>query len=58
MYVVGNKNPQNKLRSIIPRDKLSDVGVDLLTKLLTPYPKRRITAEKALKHDWFKGQIA
>jgi serine/threonine protein kinase len=58
MYVVGNKYPENRLRSIIAKDKLSDTGVDLLQKLLTPYPKKRITADKALKHDWFKGRIA
>lgn len=58
MYVVGNKHPENKLRSIIPKDSLSDSGIDLLKKLLTPFPKRRITAERALKHDWFKGPIA
>lgn len=57
MYVVGSKYPE-KLRSLIPKDKLSDVGVELLRKLLTPYPKKRINAEKALKHDWFKGPIA
>lgn len=27
-------------------------------KLLVCYPKKRISAEKALKHDWFKGVIA
>ena len=26
--------------------------------MLVPYPKKRITAEKALKHDWFKEKIA
>lgn len=58
MYVVGNKYPENKLRQAIPKEKLSDAGVDLMKKLLIPYPKKRITAEKALKHDWFKGPIA
>ncbi len=58
MYVVGNKYPENKLRSMIPKDRLSDSGIDLLKRLLTPYPKKRINADKALKHDWFKGPIA
>ena len=58
MYVVGNKYPENKLRSAIPKDRLSDTGLDLLNKLLTCYPKKRITAERALKHDWFKGPMA
>lgn len=58
MYVVGNKYPDNKLREIIPKSKLSDSGVDLLTKMLTAYPKKRITVEKALKHEWLKGKIA
>lgn len=55
MYVVGNKYTQNKLRSVIPKDRLSDSGIDLMNKLLTPYPKKRITAERALRHEWFKG---
>lgn len=29
-----------------------------MKKMLTPYPKKRITAEKALKHDWFKAKIS
>lgn len=58
MYVVGNRYPENKLRSIIPKERLSDSGIDLLKKLLTPFPKKRITAQRALKHDWFKGAIA
>lgn len=55
---MGNKYPQNKLREIISTDKLSDEGIDLLKRMLCPFPKKRISAEKALKHDWFKGNIA
>ncbi|KAL6999742.1 Cyclin-dependent kinase G-2 [Sarracenia purpurea var. burkii] len=33
---------------------LSDAGFDLLNKLLTYDPEKRITAEDALKHDWFR----
>ena len=31
----------------------SDLGVDLMSKLLCYDPKRRISAEEALKHPWF-----
>ncbi|KAF7125043.1 hypothetical protein RHSIM_Rhsim12G0029600 [Rhododendron simsii] len=33
---------------------LSDAGFDLLNKLLTYDPEKRITAEDALKHEWFR----
>ena len=33
---------------------LSDIGLDLLNKLLNYDPNKRITAEAALKHSWFK----
>ncbi|PON82801.1 Serine/threonine protein kinase [Trema orientale] len=33
---------------------LSDSGFDLLNKLLTYDPERRITAEAALNHEWFR----
>ncbi|KAG9147254.1 hypothetical protein Leryth_017995 [Lithospermum erythrorhizon] len=33
---------------------LSDAGFDLLNKLLTYDPNKRITVEAALKHDWFR----
>lgn len=58
MYVIGNKYPQSKLRQAIPKEKLSDLGLDLMKKLLVPYPKKRISAERALKHDWLKGQVS
>ncbi|MBA0821222.1 hypothetical protein Goarm_018092 [Gossypium armourianum] len=32
---------------------LSDAGFDLLNRLLTYDPEKRITADDALKHDWF-----
>lgn len=57
MYVIGGKYPENKLRSIISKQRLSDSGIDLLNKLLVPYPKKRINAEKALRHEWFKGPM-
>ncbi|PNX98911.1 cyclin-dependent kinase [Trifolium pratense] len=33
---------------------LSDSGLDLLNKLLTYDPEKRITAEDALNHGWFR----
>ncbi|MBA0674169.1 hypothetical protein Goari_015779 [Gossypium aridum] len=33
---------------------LSDAGFDLLNRLLTYDPEKRITADDALKHDWFR----
>ncbi|KAI7996865.1 Cyclin-dependent kinase G-2 [Camellia lanceoleosa] len=33
---------------------LSDAGFDLLNQLLTYDPEKRITAEDALKHEWFR----
>ncbi|KAG4989988.1 hypothetical protein JHK85_032971 [Glycine max] len=33
---------------------LSDSGFDLLNKLLTYDPEKRITAEEALNHEWFR----
>ena len=33
---------------------LSDLGLDLLQKMMLYDPQQRITAEEALKHPWFK----
>lgn len=51
-------NYQPKLRSKFPRVSfsgvpLSDIGFDLLSRLLTYDPRKRITAKEALKHPWF-----
>ncbi|KAJ7526555.1 hypothetical protein O6H91_16G011900 [Diphasiastrum complanatum] len=52
--------PHNKLREKFPaisfagRPMLSESGFDLLNGLLTYDPQKRITAEKALEHDWFQ----
>ncbi|XP_020107019.1 cyclin-dependent kinase G-2 [Ananas comosus] len=54
------KQPYNRLREKFPptsfsgRPSLSEAGFDLLNKLLTYDPEKRITAEAALKHDWFR----
>ncbi|KAG1331332.1 cyclin-dependent kinase G-2 [Cocos nucifera] len=53
------KQPYNRLREKFPptsfsgRPTLSEAGFDLLNKLLTYDPEKRITAEAALKHPWF-----
>ena len=55
------KFTQNKLRERFPKIPinqddlyLSDVGLDLINKLLIYDPNKRMTAEAALKHPWFK----
>ncbi|KAL9164725.1 hypothetical protein ABFS82_06G122800 [Erythranthe guttata] len=44
----------NQLRKIFQAHVLSDGGLDLLNKLLTYDPEKRITAEAALVHEWFR----
>ncbi|XP_071717693.1 cyclin-dependent kinase G-2-like [Rutidosis leptorrhynchoides] len=54
------KHQYNLLRRKFPATSftgspvLSDAGFDLLNKLLTYDPEKRITAEAALNHDWFR----
>ncbi|KAK1576931.1 hypothetical protein Q3G72_017584 [Acer saccharum] len=54
------KHQYNLLRKKFPATSftgspvLSDAGFDLLNKLLTYDPEKRITAEDALNHDWFR----
>ncbi|EOA33520.1 hypothetical protein CARUB_v10019855mg [Capsella rubella] len=54
------KHQYNLLRKKFPATSftgapvLSDAGFDLLNKLLTYDPERRITVDEALKHDWFR----
>ncbi|KAL3571231.1 hypothetical protein D5086_028480 [Populus alba] len=53
------KQPHNQLRKKFPftpftgSPVLSDLGFDLLNKLLTYDPEKRITADDALNHPWF-----
>ena len=35
---------------------LSDLGLDLMLKMMTYDPSKRITAEEALKHPWFREE--
>ncbi len=61
---LNKKFNQNRLRekfAIMPLGPddhmyLSDVGLDLLQKLMTYDPAKRITAEEALKHPWFREE--
>ncbi|KAA8542155.1 hypothetical protein F0562_023307 [Nyssa sinensis] len=54
------KQPYNMLRKKFPAASftgspvLSNLGFDLLSKLLTYDPEERITAEAALNHGWFR----
>ncbi|GFQ07547.1 cyclin-dependent kinase g-2 [Phtheirospermum japonicum] len=54
------KHKYNLLRKKFPATSfsgspvLSDAGFDLLSKLLTYDPDKRITAEAALSHEWFR----
>ncbi|XP_051120854.1 cyclin-dependent kinase G-2-like [Andrographis paniculata] len=54
------KHQYNQLRRKFPATSftgspvLSDAGFDLLSKLLTYDPEKRITAEAALNHEWFR----
>uniref|UniRef100_A0A1D1YIG7 Cyclin-dependent kinase G-2 n=1 Tax=Anthurium amnicola TaxID=1678845 RepID=A0A1D1YIG7_9ARAE len=54
------RQPYNRLREKFPptsfsgRPTLSEAGFDLLNKLLTYDPDKRITAEDALNHEWFR----
>jgi cell division cycle 2-like protein len=43
-----------QLRQNIPPSRLSDKGLDLLQKLLTYNPEKRITAKEALCHPYFE----
>lgn len=54
------KQPYNLLRKKFPAASftgttvLSELGFDLLNRLLTYDPEMRITADEALEHDWFR----
>lgn len=51
--VTFTEYPYNNLRSRFAHT-LSNLGFDLLNKFLTYFPSRRITAEEALRHEFFK----
>jgi serine/threonine protein kinase len=45
--------PAQDLRTLFP--KTSAEGIDLLRRMLSFNPRKRITAEEALKHPFFAG---
>ncbi|KAI6216500.1 Protein kinase domain-containing protein [Aphelenchoides besseyi] len=50
-------NPKNKLHGkFYGHLHKSKTGLDLMKRLLTPCPEKRISAEEALKHQWFKDE--
>ena len=53
--VTFTKQPYNNLRKRFPY--LTSNGFDLLMGLLTYDPKKRITAEQALDHSYFKVRM-
>ncbi|GJP49655.1 hypothetical protein CLOM_g8838 [Closterium sp. NIES-68] len=54
------RQPYNRLRERFPavafsgKPALSDAGFDLLNRMLTYDPAKRITAAEALQHEWFR----
>lgn len=54
------KQPYSKLREKFPavsfsaRPTLSEAGFDLINRLLTYDPDKRISSEEALNHEWFR----
>jgi len=46
--------PYNTLRNRFNQIMLTDLGFDLMNRFLTYNPERRVTAEEALKHEYFK----
>lgn len=52
MMKLGNY-PYNQLRKKFPAATMTENGFKLLNRFLTYDPKRRITAEEAMNHEWF-----
>lgn len=48
------EHPSGGLRQRIGKDLLSELGLDLLNAFLTYNPVKRITADGALEHAYFK----
>ncbi len=58
LYVQGKKYAIGQLGDAMPKGEsgISLEGIDLLKNLLTANPKKRISAKKALSHQWFKAE--
>lgn len=50
--IASSRYTYSTLRSHFPY--LTEQGMDLMSKLLTYDPKKRITAQEALKHPYFR----
>ena len=48
------EHPYNNLKNRLGKKLQSGLGFELINKFLTYCPERRITAEEALSHDFFK----
>eukprot|EP01125_Pyxidicula_operculata_P012913 TRINITY_DN4251_c1_g3_i5.p1 TRINITY_DN4251_c1_g3~~TRINITY_DN4251_c1_g3_i5.p1 ORF type:complete len:521 (+),score=174.19 TRINITY_DN4251_c1_g3_i5:676-2238(+) len=55
-FNISSKKTASSLRNLIPSNRLSDKGFDLLRQLLTYNPDKRITASEALRHPYFEEQ--
>lgn len=57
-FKISLQQPYNNIRQKLTANSgvalLSDKGIDLMNRLLTFDPAKRITADKALRHPWFK----
>ncbi|MQL74438.1 hypothetical protein Taro_006788 [Colocasia esculenta] len=51
----GAQPSSSKLKEKLPPSSLSKAGYDLLARLLAYNPSRRLTAEEALNHPWFRN---
>ncbi|PAA64459.1 hypothetical protein BOX15_Mlig023243g1, partial [Macrostomum lignano] len=54
----GDEYRFNRLKNRFPADRMSDAAFGLINGLLTFDPSRRLTAEQALKHEYFSERPA
>jgi len=59
-FKLNLQQPYNYLRQKMQQDNrthfISDLGLDLLNRCLAYDPSKRISAEKAVAHAWFKEE--